>query len=203
MMPIISKLEAESAVQPYFGELTQVVQSAWNDWRNNELASMMQDKRLRADVVWNQMIVHAKRRFEGREDVRVNKFSSCRGLLIGDGIYIGFKKADHKLLSRNFPTPMARAFRDQTQDEMFGGTVRLELVYVLDDAEVEIERIALIQRHINSIVWVLDLVGEDPMHQNPIPFAPTPGPALDGTVASRIIKPKTIKTDDDQQVNKK
>jgi hypothetical protein len=201
-MPIVSKSFAESAIQPYLADLTHIVQSAWTDWRNNELASMMQDKRLRADVVSNQMIVHARRRFEGSEDVRVDKFAQSRGLLVGKDIYVRFKKADHKLLSRNFPTPAARAFRDQTQDEMFGGIIRLELVYVLDDSETEVERIALIQRHINSIVWVLDLAGEAPMRQNLIPFAPAPTPTPDGTVASRVIKPKTTKTDDDQQVNK-
>jgi hypothetical protein len=200
-MPIVSKSFAESAVQPYFTDLAEIVNNAWTDWRNNELASMMQNKRLRADVVWNQMIVHAKRRFEGMEGIKVDTCSSCRGLIVRDDIFVRFKKADYKLKSRNYPTRTARAFIDQTEDDMFGGIVRLELVYVLDDLETTIDRIALVQRHNKSIVWVLDLAGEEPMLQNLIPFAPAPTPIPSGTVASRVIKPKTIKTDDDKQIN--
>lgn len=200
-MPIVTKSFAESAVKPYFNDLADIVSSAWEDWRSNDLASMMQSKRLRADVVWNQMIVHAKRRFEGMEGIRVDTCSSCRGLVVRDDIFVRFKKADHKLLSRNYPTRTAQAFVDQTQEELFGGIVRLELVYVLDDLETSIERVALIQRHNKSIVWVLDIAGEEPMLQNLIPFAPAPTPIPGGTVASRVIKPKTIKTDDDKQIN--
>jgi len=110
------------------------------------------------------------------------------------------KKADQRLLSRNYPTQSALAFVDQTRD-MFGGIARLELVYLLDDSETSIERVVLMQRHKNSVAWMIDLLGQDPMAQNVIPFAEPPSTPDVGSVAKRIIKPKLKIQDDEQDVS--
>jgi len=110
------------------------------------------------------------------------------GLLVGRDLFIRMKKADKKLLSRNYPTANALAFVDQDRD-LFGGLARLELVYQLNDVGTAIERIVLLQRHKQSVVWMIDLLGAAPMAQNVLPFAPEP--TGDGTpVAKRIVKPK-------------
>jgi hypothetical protein len=198
-MPVITQEAAESAIRPYVDDFINIVQSAWLDWRRDAIAAQMQHKRVRANYVWNQLLSGAKRQFDGREGIRVDTLTPWDGVLIGTDIFIRMKKADKKLLSRNYPTKSALAFLDQTSD-MFGEVTRLELVYLLDDSETEIERIALIQRHKKSVVWMIDLLGADPMLQNVLPFAEPPTDKLSGSVADRIIKPKRNLNDDDKDV---
>jgi hypothetical protein len=197
-VPLITQAAAEAAVRPHFDDLVHVVQAAWKDWREASIASQMQHKRVRANYVWNQLIAHAKRRFDGHAVVRVETISRWDGLLVGDAIFIRMKKANRDLLSRNYPTQSALAFLDQTQD-LFGGVARLELVYLLDDSETSIERIVLMQRHRNSVAWMIDLFGEAPMLQNVIPLSEPPAPT--GSVAQRIMKPKREQNDGNKDVS--
>jgi hypothetical protein len=198
-MPILDQSSAARAIEPFTADFVHIVQSAWSDWRSGVVAPQMQHKRVRANVVWNQLIAHAKRRFDGRTGIRVETLTPWDGVLIGDDIFVRMKKADQKLLSRNYPTQSALAFVDQTQD-LFGGIARLELVYLLDDSETVIERIVLVQRHKKSVAWMIDLLGQAPMAQNVIPFN-DPAPSLTGSVAKRIIKPKHTIHDDKQDVS--
>jgi hypothetical protein len=187
-MPVISQAAAEELLQPFATELVGIVHDAWADWLANPIAPNMQNKRVRADVVWNQMVTHAKNRLDGQAGVRVKSMAPWDGVMIGDKIFLRLKKADDRLFSRNYPTQSAMAFVDQDQD-LFEGIARADLVYVLDESETEIEHVAVVQRHKNSIAWVVDLMGAAPMAQEVIPF-PT-APVQDGSsVADRIIKPK-------------
>lgn len=187
-MPVITQAVAAELLQPFADDLVKVVHDAWADWLTNPIAPNMQNKRVRADVVWNQMITHAKGRLDGYSGVRVKSMAPWDGVMIADKIFVRLKKADDRLFSRNYPTQSAMAFVDQDQD-LFEGIARADLVYVLDASETEIERVAVVQRDKNRIAWVVDLMGEAPMAQEVIPFPVTPvqgGPS----VADRIIKPK-------------
>lgn len=193
-MPTIGKHAAEELLKPYASDFVQIVTDAWADWLSNPVARTMQHKRVRASLVWNQLVTHAKGRLDGRDGIRVQDMAPWDGgILIDNKIYLRIKKAGDDLLSRNYPTPSALAFLDQNQD-LFEGIARAELVYQLDKSETEIERVAVVHRHKKSIAWVVDLLGEAPMSQEIIAFpaAPLPnGPSI----AERIIKPK-------KQVNK-
>ena len=70
-MPFISRDDAQSIVQPYFADFQYVVAAAWKDWRDGVIAAQMQHKRVRANYIWNQLIAHAKRRFDGNSNVQV------------------------------------------------------------------------------------------------------------------------------------
>jgi len=199
-MPVISQTAAESAIRPFADDFVYVMQSAWSDWREGPYAAQMQRKSVRAMLVWNQMLTHAKRRLEGREGIRVETLAPWEGILLGNDIFIRMKKADEKLLSRNYPTQSALAFVDQTQD-LFGGIARLELVYLLDSSETHIERIVLVQRHKKAVAWMIDLLGADPMTQNVIPLAEPPIDTSQESIAKRIIKPKHETKDGEQDVS--
>lgn len=199
-MPILDQAVAERAIEPFKQDFIHIFQTAWKDWRESAIAPQMQDKRVRANNVWNQLLSHAKRRFDGKEGIRVETKKPWIGVLIDERIFIRMKLANQKLLSRNYPTKSALAFVDQEQELFGGGISRAELVYLLDESETEIERIVLVQRHKDAIVWMIDVLGEPPMEQNVFPFAPTPRPETDG-VAKRIIKPKHKIEDDKHEVS--
>ncbi|KQZ38953.1 hypothetical protein [Massilia sp. Root1485] len=187
-MPIIAHNAAELAIRPFADRFVEVVQSSFKDWLEGPYASQMQTKAFRAQVVSNQMRANAKRIFDGMDGIRVESVPHYTGLLVGRDLFIRMKKADKKLLSRNYPTQNALAFVDQDRD-LLGGLARLELVYQLNDVGTAIERIVLLQRQKQSVVWMIDLFGASPMAQNVLPFAPEP--AGEGTsVAKRIMKPK-------------
>ena len=200
-MPVISRDVAEDAIRPFQDEFVAVVRNAWRDWKEGPFAPTMQCKRVRANVVWNQMLVHSKRVFDAREGITFEeKMKAYRGLLVGGKIFIRMKKADEKLLSRNYPTKSALAYVDQTQD-MFDGVARLDMVYQLDKSETEIERIVLVQRHRKAVAWTIDLLGADPVVQNVIPFVEPPAPENGGSVADRIVKPRNKSKDGKQDVS--
>jgi hypothetical protein len=200
-MPILAQAAAERALEPFKTDFVHIFQSAWEDWRKSPLAPQMQDKRVRANNVWNQLVSHAKRRFDARDGICVETKKPWVGVLIGGNIFVRMKKANQKLLSRNYPTRSALAFVDQTQDIFGEGIARVEMVYLLDDSETEIERIVLVQRHKKSVAWMIDLLGQPPMDQNVFPFAEPPAPDTSGEVAKRIIKPKHKIDNDKQEVS--
>lgn len=198
-MPMITEVAAEQAIRPFSEKLVEVVQTAFSDWLNNPYAAYMQTKSFRAHAISNQMIAHAKRLFDGVDGIRVDAVPHYTGLFVGRDIFIRMKKADERMLSRNYPTKHALAFIDQDRD-LFGGLTRLELVYQLDDAGTAVERIVLMQRHKSSVVWMIDLFGAAPMAQNVLPFAPQPDEGS-GSVAKRIIKPKRKTNREKQDVS--
>lgn len=197
-MPFITAIDAHQIVRPYIDDFVCIVDAAWTDWRQGAIASQMQHKRVRANFVWNQLIAHAKRRFDGNSKIRVATLRSWDGVLVDGKVFVRMKKGTHELLSRNYPTQAALAFHDQIQD-LFGGIVRLELLYVLDEAEVDIERIALVQRHKTSVAWVIDLLKPADDAQNVIPFAGGPAAPTAPTVADRVLKSKKGNMKDDKR----
>jgi hypothetical protein len=187
-MPFISREQAEAKIQPYFGDLEKIVRLAWSDWLKCDLAPQMQHKRVRANYIWNQLIAHAKRQFHDQSEVHVENYANLDGILFDGNIFVRMKKASNKLYSSNYPTQAALAFHDQIQD-IFGGVARLELVYVLNQSETNIERITLIQRHNKNIGWMIDLLTSSTETQNIIPLEQNEVSNTEGTVAERLIKP--------------
>lgn len=185
-MPFVARDEAILAVGPFLPRLHGVVRSAWSDWMNSGIPAQMQHKRVRANYVWNQLLVHARREFFDDPHVHVETMGGCDGILLNGRLFIRMKKGTPELLSRNYPTQAALAFNDPVQD-LFGGIGRLELVYVLNDTETDVERICLVQRYLSSVAWAIDI--EDAtaeLKQVVIPFVM---PKIEGTVADRVIRP--------------
>jgi hypothetical protein len=180
--------DAEALFRPYVEPLRTVVEAAWSDWGKNPLAAQIQHRRVRANAVWNQFIARAKREFPLGGDVRVEVMKNWEGLLFKDIAFVRFKKASKALFSSNYQTAQAIAFHDTEKDLLGNGVCRLELVYVLDKSELEIERICLVQRHKRYVAWTIDLKGGDDGRQVVLPFTPrTPsGPK----VAERVLKRK-------------
>lgn len=197
-MPLITQEEAEQAVRPFAEQCVAVIRSAFDDWMKGPYTHQMQRKSLRANVISNQMLANARRIFDQIDGVRVEDVPGYTGLLVGDNIFIRMKKADENLMSRNYPTKSALSYVDQSKD-MFGGLVRLELVYQLGSYGTEIERIALLQRHKSKIVWHIDLLDTGTVVQEILPFA-QPSPP-EGSAAQRILKSKRKSEKEEKDVS--
>lgn len=189
-MPIISEHEARTLVSPHLVALDSVYRKAWELWLTNPVAARMQKKTVRANIIWNDAVAHAKVLFDGTEGVRFEERGQWLGLLFGNRLFVRLKKGTGALLSRNVRTQAAQAYHDQSQD-LFDGIARAELLYVLSEDETEVERVVLVQRHKKAVVWAIDTLGGDDA-QFVIPFAPPPSGNDGGSVADRVIKPKKI-----------
>jgi hypothetical protein len=190
-MTYISKEEAEPLLSPFLDDIGWAAKTAWAQWISSPIAADMQHKRVRADCVWNQFLANIKRRFDGHPDVRVQNVGGLIALIFHNQILVRFKKGDGRLLSRNAPTQSAMEFHDCTVD-MFGGVARLECIYVLDDAETDIERLAIVKRHKNRVIWAMPIDGTHAAADNnkviDMPMFETGDSAAD-----RVIKPKREK----------
>ncbi|MDP2166302.1 MAG: hypothetical protein Q8K21_19160 [Hydrogenophaga sp.] len=190
-MPFASETQVNAILKPHFGTLVDLVQTAHTDFRSSVLAASLQAPRVRANFIWNQFLFHAKARFEGSSDISVDSRRHWQGLMVGSAFFIRMKKGTAKLLSRNYPTQAALAFNDANVD-LFEGTPRLELIYTLDELETGIDRIVLAQRHLNRIVWAIDLLDSAEDHGQtvfPLPIVPN-----GDSPATRVLKPKKAKT---------
>ncbi len=192
-MPFIPKTEADLMLKPFFSDLSEAVHRAWADWLVSNVAAGMQHKRVRADNIWNQFLVHCKSRLDGHPDVRFETVNGMVVLIFHNRLLVRFKKGNGRFLSSNIPTQSALEFHDCTVD-MFGGVGRLECVYVLDKTETQIERIVIVQRHKNQILWVLPVDAEEAAPENTvIDFQPrTPS----GTAADSVIKSRKQKREE-------
>ncbi len=190
-MPFASENQVNAILKPHFGTLVDLVQTAHMEFRDSILAASLQAPRVRANFIWNQFLFHAKARFEGSIDISVDNRQHWQGLMVGTTFFIRMKKGTPKLLSRNYPTQSALDFNDANVD-LFEGTSRLELIYTLDELETSIDRIVLAQRHLNRIVWAIDLLDSAEDHgQTVIPLRLAPS---GDSPATRVLKPKKAKT---------
>lgn len=95
------------------------------------------------------------------------------------------------MLSSNYPTRSAVAFNDASVD-LFDGVARLELIYGLDNLGTTVDKIVLVQRHRNQILWAIDLLKPAASTKQTVIPMPIQPPA--SAPATRIIKPKRTHT---------
>ena len=106
-------------LQPLMPLLNQVFYQAWSGWLSNPVASKMEHKRVRADVIWNNAIALLREGIDRLQCSNINIVTACRTtgihLQMDDergGYFIRCKKANRQLLSSNYPTQVALCFHD-------------------------------------------------------------------------------------------
>lgn len=187
-MPFASEDQVNLTLRPYFADFVSLLRQAHEDWTTSRFASSMQDPKVRATMIWNQFLHHAKAAFEDRPGVRVENMRHWQGVVIGGSFFVRMKKASKQLLSQNYPTRSALNFNDASVD-LFDGIVRLELLYTMDDLQTGIERIVIAQRHKSKILWSIDLLDSAEDYGQTVFNLPTT-PIGGGTPGDRLIKPK-------------
>lgn len=188
-MSLISREEALLELEPYFPLLRKAVHAAWNSWVTGPVAPRMQHKRVRANLVWNDYFFEMIKELSTGEHkgIRFAKIPYNQGFAVNDRFFIKFKKADSNFLSSNLQTQSAMKYHDPEID-MFGGEVRLELLYVLDDDGINIDKIAIVQRKDKFVAWAIDIEADN-VAEIPQTFEPSTTETAK-TVAKKVIKPR-------------
>lgn len=187
-MSLISKEEALAELEPFFPLFRKAIHAAWDSWVSGPVAPRMQHKRVRANVVWNDYFFEMLNEIsQGQHSgIRFAKIPYNQGFAINDRFFVKFKKADSNFLSSNFQTQSSLKYHDPEID-MFGGEVRLELLYVLDRDAIYIEKIAIIQRKDKFVAWAIDVEGENVIEMSNVI-------AQEVDVASETVAKKVIKS---------
>lgn len=188
-MSLITKEEALEVLEPYFPLFRKAINAAWKAWVTGPVAPRMQHKRVRANVVWNDYFFEMNSEISGgkHKGIRFAKIPYNQGFVIDGRYFIKFKKADSNFLSSNLPTQSALKYHDPEID-MFGGEVRLELIYVLDRDGINIDEMAIIQRKDKFVAWAINVSGE-----NVVEISGTqgdPSHVQSQPVAKKVIKPR-------------
>jgi len=194
-------------LQPMLPLLHQAFYKAWEKWLSNPVAATMEHKRVRAGIVWNNAISFLREGIDRLQLTNINIVKACRTkgihLQVNDergGYFIRCKKANRQLLSSNYPTQHAMDFHDP-QVDMFGGVSRLELVYVIDKEEISVERVALVKRVMDSVVWFHDFsvqpIQLEDFRQD------EPAPEKHGEVAKRVLTLKRAEADTGTETERK
>lgn len=188
-MSLISKEEALLELEPYFPLLRKAVHAAWNSWVTGPIAPRMQHKRVRANLVWNDYFFEMIKELSTGEHkgIKFAKIPYNQGFAINDRFFLKFKKADSNFLSSNLQTQSAMKYHAPEID-MFGGEVRLELLYVLDDDGINIDKIAIVQRKDKFVAWAIDIDAQN-ITEMPQIFEPS-STGTAKTVAKKVIKPR-------------
>ena len=188
-MSLITKEEALEVLEPYFPLFRRAINAAWKAWITGPVAPRMQHKRVRANVVWNdyffEMISEISN--EKYKGIRFAKIPYNQGFVVDGRYFIKFKKADSNFLSSNLPTQSALKYHDPEID-MFGGEVRLELIYVLDKDGISINEIAIIQRKDKFVAWAINVSGENVVEIGGI--QDDMSNITSESVAKKVIKPR-------------
>ncbi|MCC8366590.1 hypothetical protein J8V57_09880 [Xenorhabdus sp. PB61.4] len=194
-MSLITKEEAQEALSPFFHLFRKAVYAAWNRWINNPVAPHMHHKRVRANIIWNEFFDEMFNEIDTGEygDIRFARIPYNQGFVVDGRYFIRFKKGDSNFLSSNYPTQTTLKFHDPEID-MFGGEVRLELLYVLDRDGIGVDKIALTQRKDKFVAWAIDLTAENNVIELPEEEANTTS-VRHSDVAKKVIKSRNRKAD--------
>ena len=197
-MSLINKEEVHLVCRPYYNTLTSVFDNVWKNWIQNDIARRLVDKRVRSAVLRNDALFFLKDQIEAEEieGIKYVKMPHQVGFLIQDRYFVRIKKGDKSLRSSNYPTQRALDFHNPEID-MFGGLIRLELLYILSDDCVGIDKIVLTQRNGKFVAWAIDITDENlydlPVHE--LEFnKPQPQPVTTSvSPAKSVVKPKRVR----------
>lgn len=134
------------SIQEAWAELqTDYPQRGW--WRR---------KGTRAAIVWEHTVKNAIDALA--DDAVVVPHNDTVSLIFDDRVLVRVKKADLELKSRNYPTRLAQLFHVPEAD-LFGyeALQRVEIVYVLNRFETEIDWIGIVARDGHSVIWQFEL----------------------------------------------
>lgn len=130
-----------------------------------------------ASVMWENAVDHAVTALAAFEGVTVLNHYGTVSIIFDDKVLFRLKKAGMSLLTRNYPTQLARLFHQPSSD-LFGYTdlQRVELVYVPNRFSTELIWLGVVARHGKNVLWKIELLGSEPV-AIPLPLPARPSPA--------------------------
>lgn len=195
---MISEETAVALFTPIQADVVKVVLESWKKIHGSKLNFRA---RSRACLMFDEIFDRANLLF--CDSPHVQKVEPVNNLTarfwLDDRTFFRFKKGDANGYTRNYPTQSAMKFHGGEND-LFGGTNRLELTYVISQDETEIVDIAVVHRNGGKINFRFSLLSEENVRELPVKEAPEKTAASSDNVAklkSDLVQQDEVKTDDE------
>jgi hypothetical protein len=153
-------------------DLYDIVTGAWQDWLKCSEFGRTRFSRTRANIVWERMIDRAYQVFSGDKRIDFIERNNTVFFVVDNRILFRFKKGDFSGLSHNYPTQTAIDFNDH--DILLFDDVdlsRVEIGYVLDKSEIQIETVSIVARNDLKVLWSHEILPQGIVIEAPIPSA--------------------------------
>lgn len=174
MLVLPDRAVVKKALAPHQPWITVSILNSWQDWLTFPHAPSWRCKRSRANFLWEQIIDKALNAIVGLPSVRYDRVNESFTFIVNSLVVFRFKKAAEDGVSTNYPTQAALAFHDH-QQPLTGVPVvhRVEVVYVLDLLESNIQDIRVVARNGNRVHWHYSLLPAATSKLPPKTRAPT------------------------------
>lgn len=183
------------ALGSYHNAIFEIAHDAWRDWQTLALSGrLLFPSRSRACLVHDFMVQRAIAAWAGNSGVRILQYDETAKFVIDDAILLRFKKADDRGLGANIPTQAFLDFAEQQRDLPGMPYVhKVEVVYVLNRLQTQIDRVVVVARDGNVRLWDYVVVPDTSAEIVPLPIQPI---APDQERGARITVKKPAANDD-------
>ena len=157
---VMTKEEAEPLLRSYQSVFREIVSTAWKEYISifSEDIRCDTDPRTRASFVFDRMVKHARRLFDGKKGVRIDNQGDIFLVVLYEKLAIRFKKLNKDKRSRNYPTQQTIDFYEQLGlPNMPTKATRLVVGYQLNNLETEIEAILIVCPNGSGNAWYIEL----------------------------------------------
>lgn len=152
--------EVKKVLEPIQYEIENIVTKAWQDYR--DLTDSVIFKRTRANIVWDRMVSRALKWSEEEPLTRTIIKNNTVCFVIDNKLLFRFKKGDSLGYSNNVQTKLALAYHDpQKVLPGISSTHRVDVVYMLNPLETEVEDICVVSRTHNVVNYIFSIKGSN------------------------------------------
>lgn len=173
-MPVPDIEAVRQVLGPLHADLRGIVSQAWALWLRSRENMDYQYGRTRACIVWEHLVRLAEARFSEHANIVPLRRHETVGWLVAGFLHFRFKKGNQQGLSSNVSTQLALALHDHEQAlPGIPAAVRVEVVYVLNELETEIQEVLVVCRDRNQVAWSYSISASE---ATVVPFPTTPRP---------------------------
>lgn len=157
-MAVAVELDVKNALLDFEETLLDVVHGAWGDWLGSPHRSQIRYSRVRANLVHAFIVNRAISAFDANPDVHAVHQDETAKFLFRQKVLVRFKKGDSNHLGSNIETQAVLAFTDpQMTIPGLPDVQKVDVVYVLNDLQTSIDRIAVTARDNDVRLWTYDI----------------------------------------------
>jgi hypothetical protein len=178
-MQLADETVARAILLPYEAKLSSAIAGAWEDWKALPLAGhLLFPGRSRACLVFDFFVSRAINAFANDDAVKVLRRDETAKFVFSGQVVLRFKKADDSGLGSNIQTQATLKFVDQERQLPGMPDVhKVELVYMLNRLQTQIEEVAVVARDGNVCLWSYPLTTAANAAVIPLPLTGAPEPA--------------------------
>ncbi len=167
-MDRLSEQDVKDALSPFHPRISAIINRAYAEWLSmaecrvkNGYAPLLYPRTV-TNNIFDAIAREAMAEFNDDPNVRVVPESQTVKFCFSNEVIARFKKADECNLGQNIPTQAALDFADaqQTLPGFPPEAVKVEFTWAANDIGTEIDRITVLARDHNSVLWSYEIIDE-------------------------------------------